>query len=273
MRPSEPGTAMTPTPTTSQADSSESRRDPRALRRGGCIIGWCGLLAALSTGCTQSPQCAELGDCGGNPVGDWALSTNHPSCSEDLYTPPTDTRLDHGDQPAARTPPAEEALYDWCDLLVTNGGAKVATIEPTFSYENGTIGTAFIHYDPIGANGSGTYAASLTRTGRYTIPFPTLCIRQFGATGDVCNKLQTQLTATSAHKDILCQPDPADPSRLHLPVRRRRAKRWLGRVPDGEQQHARSCDEREISGLQPRGGLSAEGHLLQSQRQSAAHRH
>ena len=210
MRLSETGTAMTPTPTTSQADSSESRRNPQALRRGGCIIGWCGLLAALSTGCTQSPQCPALGDCGGNPAGDWAQSANHPSCSEDLYSPPTDTRLDHGDQPAARTPPAEEALYDWCDLLVTNGGAKVATIEPTFSYENGTIGTAFIHYDPVGANGSGTYAASLTRTGRYTIPFPTLCIRQFGATGDVCNKLQTQLTATSAHKDILCQPDPAD---------------------------------------------------------------
>lgn len=206
---------MHPTPSTSQVAATESRA-PRAQQASPSwihVVGCCALVAALGMGCSQKPLCAELGACGGTPVGDWMLSANHPSCSEDLYTPPADPRLDQGDQPAARTPPIEEALYDWCDLLVTNGGQKVATVEPTFSYENGTIGAAFIHYDPIGTNGSGTYTAALTRTGRYTIPFPALCIRQFGATGDVCSKLQAQLTSSSAHKDILCQANsPADPA-------------------------------------------------------------
>lgn len=171
------------------------------------------LLVALTAGCTQEPTCKELGNCGGPvPVGDWVLDPAHPSCSENLYIPPGDTRLERGDQPAARIPPADEALYDWCDLLVTNGGQKVANIEPRFSYPNGTIGAAFFHYDPIGPTGSGTYSAGFTRTGRYYIEFPALCIRQFGAVGDVCTALQTQLTQNSAHKDILCLANPPDPA-------------------------------------------------------------
>jgi len=184
----------------------------------------------LGTGCTQTPTCSELGTCGGPvPVGDWVLGAGHPSCSEDLYIPPLDTRLQTGDQPAARIPPAEEALYDWCDLLVTNGGNMVATIQPQFSYPNGTIGVAFLHYDAIGPSGYGTYAAGLTRTGRYTIQFPSYCIRSFGATngrpvkpkamptdpeapiGDVCAQMQAQLIQNSAHKDLLCAPDSTDP--------------------------------------------------------------
>jgi hypothetical protein len=203
---------MTPKPIPSPDKSSTGRRHV-ALRggRNGASVLFCGLLAAFATACAQTPLCAELDACGGPvPVGDWLLGGGHPSCSEDLYIPPPDTRLDKGDQPAARTPPAEAALYDWCDLLVTNGGEKVATIEPRFSFENSTIGAAFLRYGPIDASGSGTYAAGLTRTGTYTIQFPPLCIRAFGATGDVCNKLQTQLGSTSAHKDILCLADPED---------------------------------------------------------------
>lgn len=207
------GPAMAPLTAHSAAAEGQLGRELLPLPRGCRVLGWCGLVAVLSMSCSQKPFCAELGTCGGSPVGDWKLGPNHPSCSEDLYTPPADTRLDQGDQPAARTPPAEEALYDWCDLLVTNGGQKVATIEPSFSYEKGTIGAAFVHYDPIGPDGSGTYTVALTRTGRYTIPFPALCIRQFGATGDVCSKLQDQLTSSSAHKDILCRANsPADPA-------------------------------------------------------------
>jgi hypothetical protein len=201
---------MTPKPVTSQADSTHGQA---ATRLGGRLLAACGLLlAALSAGCTQKPLCSELGSCGGNPVGDWVLDATHQSCSEDLYLPPSDTRLDHGDQPAARTPPAEEALYDWCDLLVTNGGQKVATVDPRFSFESGTIGTAFVHYDPIGANGSGTYAAGLTRIGTYTIEFPALCIREFGAEGDVCGALQTQLVSSSTHKNLQCVANPSDPA-------------------------------------------------------------
>lgn len=187
---------------------------PTPLLRNG-LLGLCGLFVALSAGCTQQPKCSELGTCGGNPLGDWVLGPGAPSCSEDLYQPPSDTRLEMGDQPAARTPIVEAALYDWCDLLVTNGGNKVAAVDPHFSFENGTIGAAFVHYDAIGPNGVGTYAVGMTRTGQYTIEFPEICIRDFGAVGDVCTALQTQLTTTatpnSVYKNLQCLANPADP--------------------------------------------------------------
>jgi len=174
----------------------------------------CGLLAALLAGCGQTPQCAELGACGGSvPVGEWALDPAHPSCSEDLYQAPPDTRLELGNLAPARAPVPEEALYDWCDLLVTNGGAEIAPQnKPRFSFENGAIGAAWIRYDALGADGRGTYAAGLTRTGTYILDFPALCMREFGAHGDVCNQLQTQIVSTSAHKNMLCLPNPDDPA-------------------------------------------------------------
>ena len=175
------------------------------------LLGFCTLVVALSSGCNQNPLCSELGTCGGNPIGDWVLGAGHPSCSEDLYLPPPDTRLEAADQPAARTPVVEAALYDWCDLLVTNGGTKVATIDPHFSFESGTIGSAFVHYGPTGPNGTGSYTASLIRTGRYIVEFPKLCITEFGAQGDVCTALQTQLSATTIHKNLQCLGNPADP--------------------------------------------------------------
>lgn len=182
------------------------------------------LLAVLATACTQSPACPELGTCGGPmPVGEWVLAAGHPSCSEDLYQPPDDTRLIKGDLPPARTPLPEEALYDWCDLLVTNGGKEIAPqLKPRFSYENGSIGAAWVRYDA-----SGNYAAGLTRTGTFVLDFPALCMRQFGAmdgrpadaTKDpntpgvgVCAQMQAQIVSTSAHKNMICVPNPADPA-------------------------------------------------------------
>jgi hypothetical protein len=98
-------------------------------------------------------------------------------------------------------------LYDWCDLLVTNGGGMVATHPPQFSIDNAQIGAAWVSYDM-----AGNYAAGLTRTGTYTVEFPALCMREFGARGDVCNQLQTQLVSTSAHKNLLCAANPTDPA-------------------------------------------------------------
>lgn len=182
-----------------------------------------GLLAAVTTGCTQTPLCPELGTCGGPlPVGEWVLAPGHPSCSEDLYLAPSDPRLVKGDLPAARTPVPEEALFDWCDLLVTNGGKEIAPQKPRFSYENGTIGAAWLRYDA-----SGNYAAGLTRTGTFVIDFPALCVREFGAMDgrpadatkdpngpavNVCAQLQAQIVDSSSHQNMLCQPNPSDPA-------------------------------------------------------------
>lgn len=170
------------------------------------------LVLMLGAGCAQKPNCEELGSCGGPlPVGDWMLSAGHPSCSEHLYRAPQDTRLIKGDQPAARLPIPDEALFDWCDLLIfktNDSGMYDANHVPRYSLTDQTIGEAWIHYD-----GAGNYAAKLTKTGTYVTDFPATCVRGFGATGDVCGQVQTYLVAKSADaKNIQCVPTPADPA-------------------------------------------------------------
>jgi hypothetical protein len=190
---------------------------------GSAVFALCGLIAALSIGCAQKPLCPELGNCGGPlPVGAWALSPGHPSCSEDLYNPPPDTRLVKADQPPARTTPPEVALYDWCDLLVTNGGLMIQTHPARFSFETGSIGAAWVRYD-----GAGNYSAGITRTGTYIIDFPALCMREFGAMDNrpadpskdpngppvnICQQLQAQIVSTSTHRNTLCAQNPDDPA-------------------------------------------------------------
>ena len=202
MQTEEQAQAMTTTPSSSFARPAVT-----------ALTALCGLLAALATGCAQSPKCAALGTCGGPaPVGEWVLDPAHPSCSEDLYQPPPDGRLELGNLQPARVPLPEEALYDWCDLLVTNGGNEIAPrSKPRFSFNSGPIGAAWIRYAAIGPDGRGTYEAGLTRTGTYLIDFPETCMRDFGAHGDVCTQLQTQIVATSAHKNLMCAPNPSDP--------------------------------------------------------------
>lgn len=177
------------------------------------------LVLAVSTGCTQSPNCSELGTCGGDPTGDWTLGTGHPSCSEALYQAPPDTRLQKGDQPAARLPLPDEAFYDWCDLLTFKTADSTmydANHVPRFSTTDAQIGAALIHYDPP-VNGSGYYAALLTTTGTYVADYPPTCVRGFGAKDDamlggVCTQLQAYLAAkgTSAN-NVACITSVEDP--------------------------------------------------------------
>jgi hypothetical protein len=201
----------------------------------------------LTTGCKQQVLCPPLDSCGGSLVGDWRLANGHPSCSEEIYSPPADPRLGQvqGDLPAARTPPPEPALYDWCDLLVTGFGDIVHT-PPLFYtggptgyqgtsnvaayYVGGPIGAAILHY---GADN--TYTLSTTRTGTYTLDFPAVCMRSFGAKdgnpinpavdpvtmklidptpGNVCQQLEFSLRSRKLIKytNIGCVPDPNDPA-------------------------------------------------------------
>jgi hypothetical protein len=179
----------------------------------------------LLTGCKQQVLCPALDSCGGQlPAGDsvWILDSGHPSCSEDLYTPAPDPRLVQADLPAARTPPPEPALYDWCLLLVTSPGDDIVAKSPRFYYESGPIGAATIHYNDTTHH----YIMSTTRTGTYTLDFPNFCMRAFGgqdtpsdpakpagSTGKVCDKLQVSLRAKAAvaFRNITCQANPADP--------------------------------------------------------------
>lgn len=201
-----------------------------AFRAGGCacLVALCVLLVVLTSGCSkfmQEPRCGVLGDCGGAmPVGDWVLAPGHPSCSEDIYVAPTDTRLVMADLPAARTPHPEPALFDWCDLLVTNGGNMVQAHPPRFYYQDGRVGAASIHY---GADGR--FSAGITRTGTYTLDFPAYCMRAFGATDGrpadpqndpngppvgLCKQLEVGVRASGlgegSYRNTTCDVNPAD---------------------------------------------------------------
>lgn len=183
------------------------------------------LLAALScvAGCKQEPLCAELGNCGGpTPLGIWELTpTFGASCSEDLYTPPADTRLIGADLPPARNPPPEPALYDWCYLLVTSGGTSIQAKPPQFFYESGHIGGASIKYEA-----DGHYSAGITRTGTFLFDFPAYCMRAFGGMDgrpavpggeptNVCKQLEVPLRdagiGEGAYRNTTCEPNPEDP--------------------------------------------------------------
>jgi hypothetical protein len=196
------------------------------------VLALCGLLGALTSGCAQTPLCPALGDCGGpDPIGSWVLAPGYPSCTEDLFVPPTDKRLTRATMPAAGHPAPEPAVYDWCDLLIASGGPMVQLRQPAFLYESGQIGVAEVRINaPDGSAGTdGTYTTNITRTGTFVLDFPEICVRQFGATdgkpidptnpmspvGNVCKQLEPPIAASGlgegSYRNTRCEPNPTDP--------------------------------------------------------------
>jgi hypothetical protein len=173
-------------------------------------------LAVSISGCKQPSACPGFAICGGAlPVGDWVLDMGHPSCSDDLYTPAADPRLVGGDLPAARTPPPEPALYDWCSLLVATDAPDpkdTAYKLPNPYAESAPIGVALIHYDD-----KMKFKISTTRTGTFKTDFPGYCMRAFGAVDSggltVCQKLTMSLNShlPKRYKNINCAAVAADP--------------------------------------------------------------
>lgn len=196
------------------------------------FLALCGLLSVFSAGCKQATHCAELGDCGGSiPIGTWVLAPAtattpaYGSCIEDLYVPVSDPRLiGGGDVPAARTAPPEPAVYDWCDALVTSSGKMITQRAGIFYPESAPVGEASVR---ILADGS--WSSGITRTGLFTLDFPAICMREFGAmdnrpidpmnldagTGDVCAQLQVAQRAAGAgpgsYQNTTCVDNKADP--------------------------------------------------------------
>lgn len=131
--------------------------------------------------------------------------------------------------PAARTAPPEPALYDWCDQLITqayNSQSGIVVTAANFYTPDIQVGVASVSY-----TSGGTYTAGLGRTGTFTLTFPTLCMREFGATDgnpvvnqgtvvggpvDICKQLEVPLHAagngSGAIPDTTCfvDPDPND---------------------------------------------------------------
>jgi hypothetical protein len=200
------------------------------LIRTGLLVAAVGSVTTLS-GCAQDTLCDELGSCGGTmPSGEWRLGANHPSCSEDLYLPATDTRLLGGEITPARQPTIEPALFDWCLLLLTGAadGDDVQVKPPRFYYESTVIGAAQITYTPGPNPDFGNFTAAITRTGRFSLDFPAACMRAFGATDrpdpmidpsgavvPLCERLQVPLAASGigegSYPNADCYANPEDP--------------------------------------------------------------
>lgn len=194
------------------------------------LVAACGLLGVVAAGCDklmQQPNCPALSDCGGDvPVGTWILTPGHGSCSEDIYVAPTDPRLPMGTVPVARTPLPEPALYDWCDQLITKAydpKTGIVSVAPNFYTPDIQVGGGSVQY-----NKDGTYSAGLTRTGSYTLTFPSLCMREFGATDnnpavdttqmmpvgqpvEICKQLELPLgqagMGPGSFRNTVCSPD------------------------------------------------------------------
>ena len=182
-------------------------------------------LLALSTACMQKPLCPELSGCGGpDPIGAWVLGPGYPSCTEDMYIPPTDLRLAQNNKTPALVPPPEPAVYDWCDQLVASGGAKINLNDPNAYYESIQVGQASVKFNP-----DFTYTAGTTKTGVFVLDLPAACVREFGArndrpidpndptspNGNVCQQIQKPVnddfTNSGAIFNTVCVPNPQDP--------------------------------------------------------------
>jgi hypothetical protein len=212
-----------------------SRKDQpvnESSMRKGASLSALGTLLALMSGCMQEPNCPALGECGGDFRGTWQLAPGFPSCIEDLYNVPKDPRLYGGEVPAARTPVIEPALFDWCYLLVTDGGQNIRRKSPQFFYESGPIGWASLTYtpDPTIPNG-GQYVMGISRTGTYYLDFPPYCMRAFGAMDNrpvwdptvnmyvgepvnICKQLEFQLSidgvGEGAYPTVQCEQNPEE---------------------------------------------------------------
>lgn len=192
--------------------TAREKRWSSARRAGQVALG--AALLALASGCQQTTLCEALGDCGGDPVGDWALGTGHTSCSEDVTGLPSDPRLRGGDVPPQRIPAPEQAFSNWCQGLIA-GTENILTVPPTFFTESIPFGTATVGY-----HADGSYSIGIGRTGYFYFEFSGQCMRQFGAgtglaTADMCAQLQQPLRDSGAgegsYQNTTCGVNPKDP--------------------------------------------------------------
>jgi len=186
-----------------------------------------GFIALMTAGCTQTKLCEDLGSCGGpDPIGSWALAPGYGSCSEDLVEPQDDPRLAGAMVPAARVQSIEPALWDWCDSLVTAGGAHLVVVPASFTYTDPRTAFATVRF-----HADHTFSAGITITGTYLLEFPAVCMREFGGQDGrpadpdndpngppvgICKQLETSQRAagigTGAYFNTTCQPSASDPA-------------------------------------------------------------
>jgi hypothetical protein len=173
------------------------------------------LLSVLLSACAAGPQCTELGDCGGNPVGSWSSNdAAHPGCLDGPYFTPTtvtaagaafDSTLYGRPSPVAGQSPAQPTLADWCEgLVLQKDRTNILGGRVTFVFEDPAITKFSVVY-----NADLTYTAGFVRSGRFAQYYSQTCLTEFGQDPSDCSAIQATIIMedlTGQLKNPVCTP-------------------------------------------------------------------
>ena len=163
---------------------------------GGFVSAFAALCLALLSACAAGPQCKELGDCGGIPVGTWASDdAAHPGCLDGPYFTPTtttaagaafDPTLYGRPSPVAGQSPAQPTLADWCEgLVLQKDRTNILGGRVTFVFQDpGITRFSVIYNDDL------TYTAGFVRSGRFAQYYSQTCLTEFGQNPNDCAAIQ-----------------------------------------------------------------------------------
>ena len=181
----------------------------------GIAVALCSVLLAA---CAAGPQCKELGDCGGDPVGAWSSNdAAHPGCVDGPYFTPTtvtaagaafDPTLYGRPSPVAGQSPAQPTLADWCEgLVLQKDRSNILGGRVTFVFQDPEITRFSVIY-----NADLTYTAGFVRSGRFAQYYSETCLTEFGQNPNDC----TAIEATAKLDDLsgqwqnaTCTPVPS----------------------------------------------------------------
>jgi hypothetical protein len=183
---------------------------------GGALgIAVAALLSVLLSACAAGPQCTELGDCGGNPVGSWSSNdAAHPGCLDGPYFTPTtvtaagaafDSTLYGRPAPVAGQSPAQPTLADWCEgLVLQKDRTNILGGRVTFVFEDPAITKFSVVY-----NSDLTYTSGFVRSGRFAQYYSQTCLTEFGQDPNDCAAIQATVQMedlTGQWASSMCTP-------------------------------------------------------------------
>jgi hypothetical protein len=173
------------------------------------------LLSVLLSACAAGPQCAELGDCGGDPTGTWSSDdATHPGCVDGPYFTQTtvtaagaafDPTLYGRPAPVAGQSPAQPTLADWCEgLVLQKDRTNILGGRVTFVFQDPAITKFSVVYNP-----DLTYTAGFVRSGRFAQYYSETCLTEFGQDPNDCSAIQATIVMedlTGQLKNPTCTP-------------------------------------------------------------------
>jgi hypothetical protein len=185
---------------------------------GGLGIAAAALCSVLLSACAAGPQCKELGDCGGSPLGAWSSNdAADPGCLDGPYFTPTtvtaagaafDPTLYGRPSPVAGQSPAQPTLADWCEgLVLQKDRTNILGGRVTFVFQDPKITRFSVIY-----NADLTYTAGFVRSGRFAQYYSQTCLTEFGQDPNDCASIQAtvQMEDLSGQwQNATCTPVPS----------------------------------------------------------------